>query len=228
MPNSYVINTGNGVTRQYVVPFPFIYRSHVTVALDGANSTAFAWLNDGLIEMTTAPLTGVKIRIERNTSPNSILVDYENGSLLDEATLDLANRQNFYLAQEAEDRAQESIAPSSDTNWDAGGKRIKNVGTPTAPDDAATKAYADAAGVAATASATAAAASASTATTQAGIATTQAGIATTQAGIATAKAAEAASYVGSVLDGAVTDVKLSARVLRATRIARLLGAQNLT
>ena len=156
MPNSYVINTGNGATRQYAVPFPFISRSHVTVTLDGVASSAFTWVNDGLIQMNVAPTNGVKVRVERNSSPNALLVDYENGSLLDEATLDLANRQTFYLAQEAEDRAQESIAPAADTNWDAGGKRIKNVGTPTDPADAVTKTYADAVLVEATAATTAA------------------------------------------------------------------------
>jgi hypothetical protein len=161
----------------------------------------------------------VKVRIERNSSPNTILVDYENGSLLDEATLDLANRQSFYLAQEAEDRAQESIAPASDTNWDAGGKRIKNVGTPTDAADAVTKAYADtiinttagsasaaaASAVAADASADAAAAEVVLAAAQVALAEAQVelaedqvDLAAAQVVIATTKAAEAAASAANL------------------------------
>lgn len=178
MPNSYVIYTGDNATTQRVVTFPFISRSHVTVSLDGVPTSSWTWINDGLISISPAPGTGVKIRIERNSSPNQRLVNFQNSSQLDEADLDLDGTQAFYLAQEAEDRAQESIAPASDTNWDAGNKRIKNVATPVDANDAATRQYVI---DQTAASVTAAANSANTATTQAGIATTQAGIATTQA-----------------------------------------------
>jgi hypothetical protein len=145
MANSYVIYSGNGATTQYVVTFPFISRDHVTVLLDGSVTAAWTWITDSLIQMNTAPGVGVRIRIQRSSSPGVKLVNYANASELSADDLNLANTQQFYLAQEAVDRALESIAPAADTSWDANGKRIVNIGSPVDPADAVRKADLDAA-----------------------------------------------------------------------------------
>jgi len=84
----------------YAVSFPFISRDHVSVTADGATAT-FTWNNDSQIVITSpAALSTEALVIKRSTSPSATLVDFEDGSNLTEADLDLLALQSFYLAQE--------------------------------------------------------------------------------------------------------------------------------
>lgn len=93
--------------RNFSVPFPYISRDHVKVTVNGTAST-FSWLSASSIQLTTAPAVGAKVEVRRVTERNSTLVDFADGSTLTESQLDLANKLNFYLAQEADDLAVES------------------------------------------------------------------------------------------------------------------------
>lgn len=106
MAYSYVNYTGNGTTSQFAVPFPFITRNDVHVYVQGLELTVdvqFTWLNDGMVQITTTPLLNEIVHINRQTNRDARLVDYQNGALLDEETLDLDSTQMFYLMQEAFD-----------------------------------------------------------------------------------------------------------------------------
>lgn len=101
---------GNGIDTNFVVPFPFIDRSHVWVSLaqrggSYIGNASFVWLNDSMIQVTPAPTNEQMLQIDRYSSFNTRLVDYQTNSNVTEAVLDLDSRQAFYLAQEALDEA---------------------------------------------------------------------------------------------------------------------------
>jgi hypothetical protein len=95
--------TGNGATTQFVVSFPYIEKSHVSVYLDDVLTTAYTW-NDGVtIIMDSAPSSGVVVKIKRESSINTRLTDYNDGSKLVEKDLDDDSEQALYLIQETRD-----------------------------------------------------------------------------------------------------------------------------
>lgn len=188
MALSYETYTGNGAITTFSVPFPYIDRAHVAVAVDGVN-TAFTWDNATQVRVTPAPVNGTVVRVARSTPNTTRLVDWSDGTVLKEADLDLADTQALFIVQEAFDASSEAVRLNLLGQFDALNKRIVNVATPTAGGDAVNKNYADAIVVSVAASASSASTSASTATTAANTATTAAATATTAANTATAAAA---------------------------------------
>lgn len=96
--------TGDGAITQRAVSFPFLLRAHVKVYLDEVETTAFTWLHDGLINITTAPAVDVAISIRRETPIDELIVDYMDGATLVESDLDNAQLQVHYIVQELVDR----------------------------------------------------------------------------------------------------------------------------
>ena len=96
--------TGDGATTQRAVSFPFLLRSHVKVYLDDVETTAFTWIHDGLINITTPPAVDVAISIRRETPIDELIVDYMDGATLVESDLDNAQLQVHYIVQELVDR----------------------------------------------------------------------------------------------------------------------------
>jgi hypothetical protein len=151
MAKSYVSSLGNGTTTDFTVTFPFIARAHVHVFVGGVD-TAFTWINDGLIRLSPAPGNGVTVKRQRMT-PTTPLTDFVGGSTLNDQDLNRVLLQAMYVAEEALDAANDAVTigggalglDPGDFNWDAQGHRIKNVGTPVASADAATKSYVDSA-----------------------------------------------------------------------------------
>tara|TARA_Y100000593_G_scaffold20153_2_gene40460 strand:+ start:1071 stop:2438 length:1368 start_codon:yes stop_codon:yes gene_type:complete len=140
MANSYVEFTGNGSTTTYAIPFGFISSSHVTATVNGV-ATAIT-ISSGNAVFGSAPASSSKIRISRNSSQTTRLVDYTQPSTLTEEDLDTDSLQAFYISQEAVDTASDSIQRDlADLQWTAASKRIKNVTNPTADQDAVTKHY---------------------------------------------------------------------------------------
>ena len=103
MANSKVQYTADGSTQAFAVTFPFISRNHVSVEVDGSAAT-FSWNNDSQIYISSPTLSGSeKVLLIRNTSQDTRLVDYVDGSNLTETDLDLDSKQAFYMAQESLD-----------------------------------------------------------------------------------------------------------------------------
>ena len=144
-PYSFVQDTGNGVTKQFAIPFPYIAREDVHAYLDGVETTAFTWINSSMIEFTVAPGNNVIVERRRRTPIDQLVVNMSNGSTLTEADMDAAHLQTLYAQQELDDVKNYAVILTSDGAMDAQGKRIKNVGTPTQATDAATKGYVDSA-----------------------------------------------------------------------------------
>ena len=140
---SFVAYAGDGGTGPFAVPFPYLDQTHVAVSVDGV-SAAHSWPTTGSVQLDAAAPSGALVEIRRTTPRDDRLVDFADGAILTEADLDTAILQQMYLCQEALDAVENTATLASDGTLDADGKRISNVGTPTADADAATKAYADA------------------------------------------------------------------------------------
>ena len=144
MPTTYyslVRYTGDGSNRTFTVPFPYLDSSDVEVYIDGVATTAFTFLSESSIQTTVAPAIGAIVTVKRNTQKDSKLVDFTNGSILDEAALDLENDQLMYIAQENADVATDSIVIGSDGAVNFTGRILRNVADPVADTDVATKGY---------------------------------------------------------------------------------------
>jgi hypothetical protein len=97
-----------------------------------------------IVILVTDVAEGNEVRIVRNSSTPSPLVDFVNGSILTESELDRAYLHNYYLSQEATEGAGgEQLTKKGTDHYDADGAKITDLGTPTAATDAVTKSYVD-------------------------------------------------------------------------------------
>lgn len=142
MALSFVQYTGDGSTQVYNVPFHYINQTDIHVTVNGAAVT-FAWLDSSRVELTNAPASGETVEIRRVSQRTERLVNFQDGSVLNESTLDTDSDQLFEMVQEAFDAADEAIKLSSDGTFDAAQNRIKNIPNPVEDTDAVNKAYAD-------------------------------------------------------------------------------------
>ena len=132
--------TGNGSTTQYSISFSYIDSTHVKCFLDGVETSAFT-ISSSTVTFNTAPTNSSVIRIERQTPVDSRLVDFQDGSVLTEAELDMSANQNFYAVQEITDDQTNNLGLTTADVYDANNKRIINVANPTANNDAVNKTY---------------------------------------------------------------------------------------
>lgn len=141
MAYSNVNYIGNGSTDSYSIPFSYISKADIDVYLNGVLTTNYTYTNDYTIKFNSIPASGVAIRIERNTTLSSRLVDYQDGSTLTEEVLDLDSKQAFYLIQESIDGTKETLNLDTDLNWDGQSKRLKNISNPINSNDVVTLGY---------------------------------------------------------------------------------------
>lgn len=140
MALSYVHYSGNGSNKNFSVPFDFIDHAHIKVSVDGAG-VPFTWLNASTIQTTITPANGTVVEVRRHTPRDARLVDFVDGAVLTEMSLDRSSKQSFFLAQEAFDAAGASLILTEDGHYSAGGRRITNVGDPVGSQNVATKGW---------------------------------------------------------------------------------------
>ncbi len=92
--------TGTGIAQLLDVP-AYLDKSHIEVYVSGVLSTAFTWVTSQTISLTAT--VGAAVVIQRRTSPDARLTDYQSGVTLTEGDLDADSLQAFYLSQEALD-----------------------------------------------------------------------------------------------------------------------------
>ena len=143
MAYAFVVYTGDGSTTQFSIPFSYIRKEHVKVYVNYVD-TAYTYVNDTTVSVSTAPGSGVRVEVRRVTPANTPLVDFANGAVLTAADLDTANLQQLYLTQEVDDdQGRGVVVDDSNGLITAQNQRITNVATPTASTDAANKNYID-------------------------------------------------------------------------------------
>lgn len=109
---SKVLYTGDGVTKSFNVPMPYLSKTHVNVYVNEIlqlNTMHYVWSNTSTILFNDPPGIDSAIEIKRWTSPGNTLVDFEDGSTLRAADLDTAYLHNYYLSQEYADSFNELI-----------------------------------------------------------------------------------------------------------------------
>lgn len=99
MALSYIEYPGDGSQRDFVVTFPYLSRSHVSVEVD-ETLVEFAWVNNTLVRLSGVPSTGSVVRISRHTPVDQSLIDFAHGGRLAEDDLDTMTLQILYLLQE--------------------------------------------------------------------------------------------------------------------------------
>jgi hypothetical protein len=206
---SYIQYEADGVAVNFVLTFPYLNQTHVHVYLDGVETTAFTWLNASEITMNTAPINLALLTVKRLTQQDERIVDFQDGGVIREATLDLDSNQMFYLVQEAIDTTAFNLAIDSTTSLiDAQNNKIINVANGVSPQDAVTKSQLDVVG---------AAAAAAVITADAAEVTANAIAATAAAALATANAAavDAAAAVITANDAEATALAINAVAVAA-------------
>jgi hypothetical protein len=143
---AYAINfyTGNGAQTTYSVTFPYISQSDVEVKVNNVTKTLgtdYTFPTSSTINFTTAPANGLVIKFTRTSNRAARLVDYQDGSTITEAILDQDSNQMFYMAQEAIDITENTIALDNDDKYDADNKVIKNLANPVNDTDAVNKQF---------------------------------------------------------------------------------------
>lgn len=148
MASTIIIYEGDGTTTDFTVPFDYLKKSFVTVRLGTGNTLTggdygdtgsdYYFLDKTTIRLKVAPSSGESLTIRRYTSATERVVTFKDASILKATDLDTSQVQAFHIAEEGRDILEDSLSVNREGNWDAKGKRIINVGTPVADNDAMT------------------------------------------------------------------------------------------
>ena len=154
MANSYqdYTATSDQVANGFSFSFPYLSDNSGVALLDvyvqGVKLSTSAYTistsPNKIVIASGSVAVGNAVRIVRNSSSTTALVDFVNGSVLTESDLDRAYLHNFYLSQEASEGAGgQQLTKKGGTHYDADGVKITDLADPTAAQDAATKNYVD-------------------------------------------------------------------------------------
>ena len=94
--------TGNGSTTNYSFTFEYLEQADVKVTLNGTATTAFTFANATTLSFTTAPASGVAIRIFRDTNIDNLKATFFPGSAIKAEDLNSNFTQNLYVTQETD------------------------------------------------------------------------------------------------------------------------------
>lgn len=133
---------GDGTTKTFSVPFPYLKREFIKVYVNGEPVTGLTWNSPNQVSLPNPPPEGSVVTVARETSLIRLL-RFRDASMLKEENLDLDSDQLMALVQEMHDRTNESLRLGLTGEWDALGKRIQNVGRPKESGDAVNLGYLD-------------------------------------------------------------------------------------
>lgn len=104
--------TGNGTKTDYDFTFPYLKQNEIKASLDGTATANFRFLtatkiqfvNNTTANTPTAPASGVKIKIFRETETDSLAATFYAGSSIKSEDLNDNFTQNLYAVQEVTER----------------------------------------------------------------------------------------------------------------------------
>lgn len=143
MAYSKVSYIGDGYTNMFGIPFEYLSINDISVFIDDVEDQNITFISNSLIKTSIVPPHKAIVLIKRNTIKERV-VDFQNGSMLNEATLDLNSNQLVYIMQELLDEHIDTLQVNTLDQWDARDRPIVNLSSPSDIHDAATKAYVDA------------------------------------------------------------------------------------
>lgn len=114
---SIVNYTGDGTTKSFTVPFPYLYVNDVHLSVEGEEVNVYPvisqedppsgyeahWYSSNTLRLVTAPASDAEITIQRITNRADPEVEFENSAILTEEDLNLIATQLLYIVQEAYD-----------------------------------------------------------------------------------------------------------------------------
>jgi len=92
--------SGDGSTTNYSFTFEYLNQSDVKATLDGTATTAFTFANATTLSFTTAPASGVAIRIYRDTDIDALKATFFPGSAIKAEDLNSNFNQSNFAVQE--------------------------------------------------------------------------------------------------------------------------------
>jgi len=113
MATTQTTYTGNGSTTNYSFTFEYLKQADVKVTLDTVATTAFTFANATTLSFTTAPATGVAIRIFRDTTIDTLSSTFFPGSAIKAEDLNENFTQNLYVTQESDTEAALATATAN-------------------------------------------------------------------------------------------------------------------
>ena len=120
----------------------YLDTSYIHVYLDGVETTGYTWTSSTNIRLNTALTVDTTVLLIRKTEREYLYIEFASGSPFIEVNVDSQNTQFLHLAQElVEGRAIPGFYGTISMN----GYRITDLANPINSQDAATKAYVDAA-----------------------------------------------------------------------------------
>ena len=149
MANTYVDYTATAAQTDFAFNFNYLEDSHVVVEIDGIDKTlttdyTIVTSPSKKVVLTSGATAGQLVRVKRVSDFGTDLVDFVNGSVLNEADLDKAYQHNRYLNEEAAEGNNDSMQTvGGGTDFNAESKKIVNLATPTLSTDATNKNYVD-------------------------------------------------------------------------------------
>lgn len=93
--------TGDGSTTAFSFTFPYLETTDIKVSLNAVDTTAYSLSNATTVSFTTAPASGVAIRIYRQTDADALNATFYPGSAIRSSDLNNNFTQNLYVTQES-------------------------------------------------------------------------------------------------------------------------------
>ena len=104
--------TGDNSTVLYNFTFPYLAQTDVKVKLDGVDTTAYSFANATTVQMNSAPASGVKVIVYRNTDNDNKKATFYPGSAIKAEDLNNNIDQILYVAQEVDNNALSTLGTS--------------------------------------------------------------------------------------------------------------------
>ena len=101
--------TGDGITTQFGVSFPYLEQGDVEVAVDGV-VVPYTLVGPNTVEVLPAPVAGSRVRVLRRTGIDTLNYEFQLGAAFLPRYIDSNNKQLLYAVQESRSVADTSTS----------------------------------------------------------------------------------------------------------------------